>query len=100
MSHEPTLDELASRATASSRQMADKSRVSRLPVMDGDGYQYGGEYVVTCPMINRVGAGALEVTQETISIIVGPGQASALTARFLSEAINSKLEREYINGGS
>lgn len=65
--------------------------VSKLPVMRGDGFDWGGEFVVVCPMLTRFGTDAREMSGKCITLVIGPGMDSSLTAEFIAEAINTRL---------
>ena len=71
--------------------------ISRMPIRDGDGYQWGGEYVLTFPVIDRAGSGPPEMSGKAMAIVLGSRQADALTASFLCEAINARIEQTFLN---
>lgn len=71
--------------------------ISRMPIRIGDGYDWGGEYVLTFPVIDRYKAGPLEMTGEAMSLTFGSSQVDSLTASFLCEAINARLEQTFLN---
>lgn len=73
------------------------STISKLPEHSGDGYGFGGGYIVNCPVIRRLSQSSLQVTDEFIALNLGEIQIT--TAEFLRDAINEKLDRDFTNSG-
>lgn len=75
--------------------------ISTMPTHTGDGYSWGGGYVVNCPIIYRDGTGPKEISLNSVCVMIGDdlgprgGCGAALTARFIADAINEKIEREF-----
>ena len=78
-----------------------KATISKLPTHSGDGYSWGGGYIVNCPIIYRHGTGPKEISLNSVALLIGselgPKQQSGapLTAQFIADAINAKIEREF-----
>ncbi len=77
-----------------------RATISQLPSHSGDGYGFGGGYIVNCPIIYRDGTGPLEASLNYVALSIGEalgprnGSGAALTARFIADAVNAKIERE------
>ena len=87
--------------TTTERDRAVKATVSTLPIHSSDGYSYGGGHIVNCPIVYRDGSGPKELSMNyvalSLGVALGPrnGSGDALTARFIADAINEKIEREF-----
>ena len=75
-----------------------KSQATQLPWQSGDGYSYGGGWVVTCPMIVPAGSGSTSATfEKMLAIPLGEISDGKHVAEFIRDAINEKLERDFTN---